>query len=178
VVRIFIGQQLQLLWDRTGEYPLHSSTRHRHLAVTRQQLGWRFPTGRDKQVLETWLRLHGARDAPTEEDLCECAYARLRAFGIELPSEAELRRIVRAALHVFFDDLYRRVTAELTETVRATLDALLACFIHGRTMDSTDDTVRMLLEVIRRIETQTEYLHKALILADLPWGGPRQVEPW
>ena len=32
----------------------------------------------------------------------------------------------------------------------------MACFIHVRTTEVTDDVVRMLLEIIRRIETQTE----------------------
>jgi Domain of unknown function (DUF4158) len=124
-VRAFIAQQLQLLWDRTAEYPWHSRTRDRHLALIRSHAGFRFPTGADKQALEAWLRTQGAREAPTEEDLCECAYARLRALGIELPAEPELRRIVRTALHGFFDDPYQRVTAQLPETVRAALDALL-----------------------------------------------------
>jgi TnpA family transposase len=244
-IRTFIAQQLQLLWDHTGDYPRHPSTRDVHLALIRQHTGFRFPTGQDKQTLETWLRLHGAPEAPTEEDLCECTYARLRALRIELPAEPELRRIVRAALRGFFDDLYQRVTAQLPETVRAALDALLvvgpdeaqsafdrlkaepsapgvkplqeevtklqtlrtlgvpaealatvplkvlqllkrratneragemrahpdsiryalmACFLHVRTMEVTDDVVRMLLEVIHRIETQTEkHLHRELL---------------
>jgi hypothetical protein len=124
-VRTFIAHQLQLLWDYIEDYPWHSRTHDRHLALIRQYLGWSFPTGQDKQALETWLRTQGAPEAPTEADLCEYAYAHLRKLGIELPAEAELRRIVRAALHGFFDDLYRRVTAQLSQTVRAALDALL-----------------------------------------------------
>src|SRR6266850_823627 len=244
-IRTFIAHQLQLLWDHTADYPRHHSTREVHMTLIRQHTGFRFPTGQDKQALETWLHIHGAVEAPTEEDLCECAYARLRALGLELPAESELWRIVRAALHSFFDDLYQSVTAQLSETVRTTLDALLmvasdegqsafdqlkaepsapgvkplqqevaklqalrangvpaealagvpfkvrqtlkrrahneragemrvhpapirytllACFIHVRTMEVTDDVVRMLLEIIRRIETQTEkHLHKALL---------------
>jgi hypothetical protein len=57
--------------------------------------------------------------------LYDCAYARLRAFGIELLAESELRRMVRAALRGFFDDLYQRVTIQLSETVRTTLEVLL-----------------------------------------------------
>jgi Domain of unknown function (DUF4158) len=124
-VRIFIAHQLQLLWDHTEDYPRHHSTRDVHVALIRQHTGFHFPTGQDKQALETWLRIHGALEAPMEEDLCECAYARLRTLGLELPAESELRRMVRAALRGFFDDLYQRVTAQLSETVRATLDALL-----------------------------------------------------
>jgi hypothetical protein len=244
-VRTFIAHQLQLLWDHTADYPRHPSTHDVHVALIRSHTGFRFSIGPDKQALENWLRTHGAPEAPTEEDWCECAYARLRALGIELPAESELRRMVRAALHSFFDDLYQQVTAQLSNAVRATLDALLvvgpdetpsafdqlkaepstpgvkhlqkevaklrtlraigvpteacatvpfkvlqilkrratneragemrahpdpiryalmACFIHVRTMDVTDDVVHMMLEVIRRIETQTEkHLHKELL---------------
>jgi hypothetical protein len=124
-VRTFIAHQLQLLWDHTADYPRHPSTRDVHVALIRQHTGLRFPTGRDKHELETWLRTHEALEAPTEEDLCERAYARLRVCGLELPAESELQRIVRAALHGFFHDLYARVTARLPATVRATLDQLL-----------------------------------------------------
>jgi uncharacterized protein DUF4158 len=124
-VRTFIAHQLQLLRDHTEDYPRHHSTRDVHVALIRQHTGFRFPTSQDEQALETWLGTHGAVEAPTEEDLCERAYARFRACGLELPAESELRRIVRAALHGFFHDLYTRVTAQLSETVRATLDQLL-----------------------------------------------------
>ena len=188
---------------------------------------------------------HSAPAAPTEEDLLEGAYQRLRALQIELPTERELRRVVHMALHEFFHDIYARVTARLPETVRTQLDALLvvgsdesispfeqlkttpaapgiahlqqemhrlqtlravgvpaealadvpekvvillkrrahneragemrahpapiryalmACFLQVRTMEVTDDVVRMLLELIRRMETQTEkHLQKTLL---------------
>jgi len=42
--------------------------------------------------------------------------------------------------------------------------ALLACFVHVRTMEVTDNAVQMTLEVIRRIDTQTEkHLEKTLL---------------
>jgi hypothetical protein len=42
--------------------------------------------------------------------------------------------------------------------------ALLACFVYVRTMEVTDDAVRMTLDVIRRIDTQTEkHLQKTLL---------------
>jgi hypothetical protein len=59
-IRTFIAHQLELLWDHPIDDPWHSSTRDRHLALIRQQWGWRFPTGQDKQVMETWLQTHGA----------------------------------------------------------------------------------------------------------------------
>jgi hypothetical protein len=237
VVRTFIAHQLQLLWDYTPDYPWQSRTHDRHLALIRQYTGLRFPMGQDKQELETWLRTHGAPDAPTEEELRECAYARLRALGLELPATQELHRLVQAALRGFFQDVYDRVAARLSAPVRTALDTLLvvgpeetqslfdrlkaepaapgvknlqqevtklhalrtlalpaealadvlfkvsqilkrrthhedasrmrahpapirytllASFVHVRTMEVTDDAVRMMLEVIRRIDTQTE----------------------
>jgi hypothetical protein len=124
-VRTFIAHQLQRLWNYTADYPRHHSTRNVNIALIRRHTGCHFPTGQEKQELETWLCSHGAPEAPTEEDWCECAYARLRALGIERPGESELRRMDRAALHSFFDDLYQRATARLSETVRVTLDELL-----------------------------------------------------
>jgi TnpA family transposase len=42
--------------------------------------------------------------------------------------------------------------------------ALMACFIHVRTLEVTDDVVRMMLEIIRRLETQPEkHLHRVLL---------------
>jgi hypothetical protein len=105
-VRTFLAHQLQLLWDATAEYPWRSSTRDRHVALLRHYTGFRFPTAQDKDALETWLRTQSAPEAPTDAELCECAYARLRALHIELPTEAEVQRIVRAALHGFFQDVH------------------------------------------------------------------------
>jgi TnpA family transposase len=244
-VKTCIAHQLHLLWDCTEHYPWRSGTHDAHLALIRHPTAFRYPTGQDKRELEQWLRTQGAQDAPTEDELQECAYARLRTLAIELPAEQELQRIVRAALHGFFQDLYTRIMTPLSQEVRTALDqlllvppgatqsrfeqlkaepsapgvkhlqeeitklqtlralgvpaealavvpfkvlqtlkrrahnehagemrahpapiryALMACFIHARTMDVTDDVVRMLLEIIRRMDTQTEqHLHKTLL---------------
>jgi TnpA family transposase len=45
--------------------------------------------------------------------------------------------------------------------------ALLACFVHVRTMEVTDNAVRMTLEVIRRIDTQTEKPLEKTLLRDI-----------
>jgi len=244
-VKTFIAHQLHLLWDCTEHYPWRSGTHDAHLALIRHHTAFRYPTWQDKRELEQWLRTQGAQDAPTEDELQECAYARLRTLAIELPAEQELQRIVRAALRGFFQDLYTRITTHLSQEVRTALDqlllvppgetqsrfeqlkaepsapgvkhlqeeitklqtlralgipaevlagvpfkvlqtlkrrahnehagemrahpapiryALIACFIHARTMDVTDDVIHMLLEIIRRMDTQTEkHLHKTLL---------------
>ena len=124
-VRLFIAHQLQLLWDHTAAYPWQSRSHDTHLALIRQHLDWRFPTAQDKQDLERWLQTHAAPEAPTEADLSESAYTRLRALRIELPAERELQRLVRTALWGFFHAIYTNVTAQLSEPVRTALDQLL-----------------------------------------------------
>jgi len=124
-VRTFLARQLHLLWDPSAQYPTDDRTQRYHLAWIRQHTGWRAPTTDDKATLASWLRDNSAPAAPTEEDLLEGAYQRLRALQIELPTERELRRVVHTALHEFFHDIYARVTARLPETVRMQLDALL-----------------------------------------------------
>ena len=247
-VRVFIAHQLQLLWDHTATYPWHSRSHDTHLALIRQHLDWRFPTAQDKQELERWLQTSAAPAAPTEESLSEAAYGRLRELRIELPAERELQRLVRTALHGFFQEIYARITAQLPPEVLIRLDALLlvesdavqsgfdqlkaapstpgvknlqheltklqtlrglgvpvtafvgisekvlqllkrraaneragemrahppairyallACFVHVHTMDVIDDAVRMTLDVIRRIETQTEKHFEKMLLQDI-----------
>ena len=124
-VQTFMAHQLGLLWEPSGHYPADARTWRYHLALIRQQTGWRAPTADDKVTLERWLRCEAAPGAPSEAELVERAYARLRTWQIELPAEQELRWVVRTALHGFFHDLYTRVTARLSDTVRATRDQLL-----------------------------------------------------
>ena len=124
-VRVFIAHQLQLLWDHTAAYPWQSRSHDTHLALIRQHLDWRFPTAQDKQDLERWLQTVTGPEAPTEADLSESAYTRLRALRIELPTERELQRLVRTALWGFFHAIYTNVTAQLSEPVRTALDQLL-----------------------------------------------------
>ena len=46
-----------------------------------------------------------------------------------------MQRIVRAAFHGFFQDVHQQIT-----TIRS---AILACFVHLRTMEILDDVVRI-----------------------------------
>ena len=124
-IRLFLAQQLNLLWDCTAPYGWESSTKDYHCAAIRQYLGWRFPTAQDKEELAQWLRVAGALSAPTEEDVLEAAYEKWRGLQIELPSEKELRRVVNGALKGFFQDLYTSLSARLTPVVRTRLDQLL-----------------------------------------------------
>jgi hypothetical protein len=183
VVRTFIAHQLQLLWDHTEDYPWQSRSRDTHLALIRQHMGWRFPTSQDKQALETWLRTHGAPEAPTDEELCERAYARLRELGIELPAEKELQRIVQAALHGFFPELYHRVTARLSDAVRLALDQLLV--VEAGDTQSVFDALkaepsRPGVKSLREEVTQLQRLRavgiSAGVLADIPFKVLRMLK--
>src|SRR5438552_9212076 len=51
-----------------------------------------------RSTLFPYTTLFRSPAAPTEEDLLEGAYQRLRALQIELPTERELRRVVHTAL--------------------------------------------------------------------------------
>jgi Tn3 transposase DDE domain/Domain of unknown function (DUF4158) len=130
-IRSFVGKQLGLLWDSTEEYPWDSSTRERHLAQIREFTGWRSTTAQDKQELEQWLRQEGALSAPTADKLLDCACQHLFRLRLELPTEAELERLVNAALNGYFHDLYDRIAAQLSLEVRTQLDQLLAVPLDG-----------------------------------------------
>ena len=97
-VKTFLAHQLQLLWESSAQYPRDQRPQRSHLALIRHHTGWRAATADAKATLEHWLQHEFAPAAPTEEELLECAYQRLRALQIELPAERELRRVVRTAL--------------------------------------------------------------------------------
>ena len=124
-IRSFVGKQLGLLTDLTNQYPWESSTRERHLAQIREVTGWRSMTSQDKQELEQWLRQEGSLSAPSGERLLDCASQRLFQLRLELPAEAELQRLVNAALNGYFYDLYEQMTAQLPLKVQTQLDELL-----------------------------------------------------
>ena len=79
-------------------------------------------TSQDKQELEQWLRQEGSLSAPSGERLLDCASQRLFQLRLELPAEAELQRLVNAALNGYFYDLYEQMTAQLPLKVQTQLD--------------------------------------------------------
>lgn len=124
-VRAFVAGQIGLLWDCSDSYAWNGSTRDYHLAQIRQQTGWRFPTARDKDELETWLRTQGAIEAHTVDALFAVACDRLRQERVELPAEGELQRVVHSALNGFFQDLHRRTAEALPPEARTAIKELL-----------------------------------------------------
>ena len=71
------------------------------------------------------MRENEAHQAYTFTDLLERAIQRLRLWGIELPSEKELTRIVHTALNGFFSDVHHQVTQQLSFETHEKLDQLL-----------------------------------------------------
>jgi hypothetical protein len=85
----------------------------------------------------------------------------LRAIGV--PAEA-LAEVPFKVLQLLKRRAHQEDASQMRAHPASIRYALLACFIHGRTMDVTDDAVRRMLEIIRRIETQTEkHLHRELL---------------
>ncbi len=124
-IRSFVAGQLGLLWDSSEAYAWNGSTRDYHLAQIRQHTGWRFPTARDKDELEVWLRTQGAMEAHTVDALFDTACERLRNLRVELPAEGELQRVVNSALNGFFQDVQRGISDVLAAEVRTRIDTLL-----------------------------------------------------
>lgn len=130
-VRSFIAGQLGLLWDFSEQYRWDSRTRELHLFAIRRHTGWRFPTAQDKDDLERWLREEAAWEVQEGERLVDRACQRLRSLRVELPIEAELQRIVNAALSGFFHDVHRRIAEAIPAEIRSRMDNLLVIPAEG-----------------------------------------------
>jgi len=124
-VKVFIAKQLKVPEQALVDYAWSSRTRDNHLALIREETGFRFASGADKKQLEDWLSFEGTKRVHTHEDLIELALGRLSVLKIELPTEGELRRIVGSAINSFFQKVYRVVSARLLENSRQRLDELI-----------------------------------------------------
>ena len=176
-VRTFIAHQLQLLWDHTEHYPWHSRTHDRHLALIRHATGFRFPTAQDKQELGNLAPTQGALDAPNEKKSCvNVPIAVSVPWASSYRPSQNCRRIVRAALRGFFQDLYERVTAQLSQEVRTALDQLLVVepsaalspFDQLKAEPSAPG-VKNLQQEVRKLQTLRALGVPADALAEVPW---------
>jgi hypothetical protein len=77
----------------------------------------------------------------------------LRALNV--PPEA-LTAVSDPVLHLLTQRAANERAGEMRAHPAPIRYALLACFIHQRTMEVIDPVVRMMLEIIRRIDTQTD----------------------
>jgi hypothetical protein len=124
-VKDFIAIQFGLLWDRSDDYRWWGGTRDYHLAQIRAFTGWRCATAADKDGLQEWLRREEAAVAISSEKLLDTACRRFRELRIEIPVEAELQRLVNAALNGYFPDLYESISSQMPADMRSRLDELL-----------------------------------------------------
>jgi hypothetical protein len=141
VVKHFIATQLNVDELAFDDYPWSSRTRDNHLALIREEMGYRFASAVEKQQLEEWLCDEGTKKVQTHEDLCELAIGRLSILQIELPTERELHRIVSSALYAFFQRVYRVVSDRLSLKTRQMLDDLIVV-ADGETQSALDQLKR------------------------------------
>ena len=125
-VLAFVAKQLDVLKGSANEYSWSRSTKNYHLSIIREETGYRFPTARDKEGLEVWLRDDATTKCQTYEELFELALGRLLTHRIELPSEKELERLVSAALRGFHEQVYQTIHARLPVNTLSKLDQLVA----------------------------------------------------
>jgi Domain of unknown function (DUF4158) len=154
-IRTFIAPQLERLWDHTVDYPWHSSTRDRHLALIRQHLGWRFPTGQDKQALEIWGSAPNVLvilDKGTifqsvkwsDQHVCNTTEIWLRIHGVpEAPTDADLGEGAYARLQRVGIEL--PAEQELQRIVRAALHGFFH-EVHERVAAQLSETVHPSLD--------------------------------
>lgn len=118
------------------------------------------------EMVSPFERLKADPPAPGVDNLKQeiTRLQQLRALGItdevmmDVPSEV-LRILKRRARN--------ERAGEMREHPAAIRYALLACFIHQRAREVTDDVTRMMMEMIHRIESQTERQLDRELLQDI-----------
>ena len=122
----FVAKQLDVYKRSASKYSWDGRTKKYHFAIIRKETGYRFPTAKDKEELESWLREDATTKCQTYEELFELALGRLLTLQIELPSEMELERLVSAALRGFLEQVYQTIHVRLPAETLKSLDQLIA----------------------------------------------------
>ena len=142
-------------------FPTSSITRSRCASPIRAALDARLVVGSD-ETHSVFDQLQADPAAPGIKNL-EQEIAKLRTLrALNVPPEA-LAAVPAPVLHLLTRRAANERAGEMRAHPAAIRYALLACFIHQRTMEVIDHVVRMMLEIIRRIDTQTDkHLQKEL----------------
>ena len=139
-----------------------SITRSRCASPIRAALDARLVVGSD-ETHSVFDQLQADPAAPGIKNL-EQEIAKLRTLRAlrNVPPEA-LAAVPAPVLHLLTRRAANERAVNMLAHPAAIRYALLACFIHQRTMEVIDHVVRMMLEIIRRIDTQTDkHLQKEL----------------
>ena len=121
----YIAKQLDVFKNAADKYSWSRSTKSYHLSIIRAETGYRSPTAKDKEDLESWLREDACQKVQTQNELFDLALGRLAALRIELPAESELERIVAAALHGYHEKIYQLLYKKISQDVQKNLDQML-----------------------------------------------------
>lgn len=108
----YVARQLGVAPELLRRYRWKGRMWDRHLAMLRQHLGCRHLEAGDRQRLQEWVKQQ-VRHLWTRRELMVAAVRRLRELGLELPREAQLRRLIHSARRTFLQELYATVAGRI-----------------------------------------------------------------
>jgi hypothetical protein len=123
---VHVARQLGVPPECSAQYVWTGRTIELHRAQIRQALGFREATVQDADDLTTWLCQAVLPHDRRPERLQAAVYARCQAGRIEPPAAGRIDRIIRSALRVHEDALYRTVLERVGPAGLVQIDALLA----------------------------------------------------
>lgn len=125
VVLHFVAQQVGVKPDLLKEYSWQGRTVERHRAIIRTLLGFREPTVKDAETLETWL-IDEILDREHRTDrLKDAVTGRCRNLCIEPPAAEQIRRLVGSAVQRHETRFCEAVSRKLDSATMGRLDTLL-----------------------------------------------------
>jgi TnpA family transposase len=120
-----VAAQVGVSPDTCGAVQWNERTQRHHRAQIREYCGFRAFRADDERSFVAWLSTCVTSFDPDAEPLIRVAYRHLRAQQVEPPPPRRLRRLVRAALHIYEERLVATVAAQLPPATCAALDALI-----------------------------------------------------
>ncbi len=124
-VLTFIASQLSVSATVFRDYDLRGRRAEEDRKSIRARLGWRTATKEDTGQLAEWLAAKTHADEISTDRMQEVALTWFKDRKIEPIADANLRRVVSAAVRAHESVLYERIATSLSEAGRESLDGLL-----------------------------------------------------
>ena len=121
----FLAQQLYLTSGDFDQYQWEGTRMREHRQAIRTWLGFRQASVDDQEVIQEWLCSEVLPDEHRPQHLQQAVYRQLREQQLEPPTDAQVERLVAAAIYQYQQQFFQQTYARLPIAVRGRLRQLL-----------------------------------------------------
>jgi TnpA family transposase len=125
IIISFIASQLKIDPSLYEQYDWQGRSLKNHRGEIRSLFGFRIATISDSEIVSNWLIEKILPNEQRFEPLLQLTYQRFRELQIEPPTNKQVERLIRSAIHQHETNFYDHIFSRLTPTIIEQIDVLL-----------------------------------------------------